>query len=71
MSFKCNGCNKSFSDSKMAGLVFGQISRSLLESRGVLTEGKLTQGFSSGDFRAGFLSGLGVRCPSCDAKDWS
>jgi hypothetical protein len=70
MSFECKKCNESVSTSKMAGLVFGQIARATLESKGIKTESGLKAGFSSGDFGAGFLSGLKIQCPNCGEKNW-
>jgi hypothetical protein len=70
MSFECNNCNESVSNSKMAGLAIGHIGRAVLESKGINTTSELTHAFDSGDFSAGLLSNS-VKCPKCKASDWS
>lgn len=70
MSFVCVNCEEEVSSTKMAGLVFGQLSRSFLEGKGILSEQALKARFSSGDFTSGFLSGLGVSCPKCGKTNW-
>lgn len=70
MTFECKECKEKVSDSKMAGLVFGQIAAATLESNGVKTQSALTAGFSSGEFASGFLSGLKVKCPKCNKSNW-
>lgn len=71
MSFKCKKCGETFSSSKMAGIAFGHIARSVLESKGILSKEGLASAFDKGDFSAGVLSGLKVCCPKCDSSHWS
>jgi DNA-directed RNA polymerase subunit RPC12/RpoP len=70
MSFECKECGEKVSDSKMAGLVFGQIASATLSGYGIETKSGLTKGFSSRDFGSGILSGLGINCPKCSGKNW-
>ena len=70
MSFECKKCGEKVSDSKMAGLVFGQVASATLSRYGIETKSELTKGFSSRDFGSGVLSGLGVGCPKCGEKNW-
>lgn len=71
MTFKCNSCNESISDSKMAGIAIGHISRSVLESKSISSQASLASAFSKGEFAAGVLSGFGVPCPKCNKSNWS
>lgn len=70
MSFECKNCKEEVSNSKMTGLVFGQIAAATLSSKGIKTQSGLTAGFNGGEFGSGFLSGLKVRCPKCDSTNW-
>lgn len=70
MTFKCKKCSEEVSNSKMAGLVFGQIAAATLEGKGVKTQRELAAGFNSGEFGSGFLSAFRVKCPSCEASNW-
>lgn len=70
MSFKCKKCKEEVSNSKMTGLVFGQITVATLESKGIKTQKDLTTGFSGGDFGSGFLSSFNVKCPNCKESSW-
>lgn len=71
MSFECKKCEEKVSNSKMAGLVFGQVTSATLKTKGIETQSSLASGFNSGDFSGGFLSGLGIKCPGCGSKNWS
>lgn len=70
MSFECKECKENVSNSKMAGLVLGQIAASTLESKGITSKSALMAGFSSGEFGSGVLSGMKVKCPSCNKSNW-
>lgn len=70
MTFECKECKEKVSNSKMAGLVFGQIAAATLASKGIKTQSELTAGFNSGDFAAGTLSGMKVKCPKCNGSNW-
>jgi DNA-directed RNA polymerase subunit RPC12/RpoP len=70
MSFKCENCGEEVSNSKMAGLAFGQISKSILESKGIGDLSMLRSAFDKGQFAAGYISGLGIKCPSCGNANW-
>lgn len=70
MTCKCGNCDKEYSNSKMAGLIFGQVAKSVLERRGYSSENAVKAAFNSGEFSGGFLSAMGVKCPSCGASDW-
>lgn len=71
MSFECSGCKEKVSNSKMVGLVFGQITSATLEIKGIKTKASLTAGFSRGELGSGFLSGLGIECPKCKNTNWN
>jgi len=71
MSFKCENCGETVSNSKMAGLAFGQISRNILESKGIGEKEVFASALNKGEFSAGYLSGLGIKCPSCRKSNWS
>ena len=70
MSFSCKECGETVSNSKMAGLVFGQITKATLERKGIHTESELSQGFNSQEFSGGFLTALGIKCPKCKKSNW-
>jgi hypothetical protein len=70
MSFECNSCGETVSNSKMAGLAINHIGQALLESKGIRTASELTHAFDSGEFSAGLLSNS-VKCPKCKASNWS
>lgn len=61
--FKCKLCNEKFSNSKMIGLIIGQIGRDKSESKGL-------SNFSKPDFIAGLVTGFKVRCPDCNGSNW-
>lgn len=66
MTFKCKKCGKSQSNSAMIGLVAGQVTNAILKSKGIDME----KGFNAGQFSAGFLNGLRVKCPVCQEPNW-
>lgn len=70
MSFECKNCNEEVSSVKMAGLVFGQITAANLASKGIKTQTSLKSAFDLGEFTAGFVTGLGIKCPSCKKSNW-
>ena len=59
--FICKSCDEKVSNSKMFGLVIGQIGREKFEQRG----------FSKGDILAGALSGFRIACPNCSKTNWN
>lgn len=64
MSFDCKQCKREVSNSEMMGIAIGHVGNAIFEK-------KLgAQGFSKGEFSAGFLNGLKVPCPSCNKCDW-
>ena len=62
--FECEECKKTYSKSKMLGIIVGQIGREKIEAEG-LSE------FSSNDFFAGILSGFRIKCPNCNKSNWN
>jgi predicted RecB family nuclease len=70
MSFECNSCKETVSNSKMAGLAIGHIGRAVLESKGIRTTSELAHAFDGGDLTAGVLSNS-VKCPNCEKSNWS
>lgn len=71
MSFTCANCSEKVSDSKMAGLVIGQVASATLSSKGIQTRSDLTSSLSKGEFTAGVISGLGIKCPKCNGTNWN
>lgn len=65
MSYSCKSCKEKVSNSKMAGLVIGQVSREVLEAKNITRSS-----FSNGEVMAGLLSGFRVKCPKCGKTNW-
>ena len=70
MTFKCKNCEEKVSNSKMVGLVLGQVASATLEGKGIKTRPALTNCLNSGEVGAGVLSGMGVSCPNCNSANW-
>jgi len=70
MPFQCKNCKEKVTNSKMVGLVFGQIAAATLESKGIKTQSALVTKFKSHDIGAGFLSAMRVECPNCRKTNW-
>jgi len=64
MSFKCENCNNTVSDSKMLGMAVVKVGREVLGRK----LGK--KNFSGRDLTAGILTGLDVECPKCHESNW-
>ena len=70
MSFTCNKCGETLSNSKMAGVCLAQLGKEYLLAKGVVGQVGLVKSFDRGEFSAGVLSGLGVKCPECKHTNW-
>lgn len=68
MSFKCEKCGRTESNTSMVGLVLGQIAKAVLKGKGI----DLDAGAAaiSRRFSSSFLNGLGVKCPKCNSALW-
>lgn len=52
----------------MTGLVLGQVTKAVLKGKGIDLDAG-TAGLSRA-LSAGFLNGLGIKCPKCSEKVW-
>jgi len=68
MAFSCGNCNSTFSDSKMVGIVVGQIGRDLVNRELGLPK---SSNFSGRELTAGILSGFNIKCPKCGKSNWN
>lgn len=66
MSFRCGNCNETVNGPKMAGIVIGQISRELLEAKGLSP----SPAALTGQLSSGILSGFRIECPKCKSTNW-
>lgn len=59
--FICKSCKEEVSNSKMFGLVIGQVGREKLVERNAINKP---------DVLAGILSGFRISCPECQKTNW-